>query len=166
MAQWVRQLDYLTTHTNLSPIRRGFTPGFVNYKKWCTRLLQPQVIKFTSYLIMIGSSLGVLRLLPLLILVAEILLKVALITNQIKSTSTWEGSNSMTTGVTTMLTRGNWNIALHWSISQLQSHLYIKQPCHDHSRNCSSNIPATDRGFTQSSIRWSVHLFKRQNSND
>jgi len=31
-------LDYLTTHTNLSPIRRGFTPGFVNYRKRCTRL--------------------------------------------------------------------------------------------------------------------------------
>jgi len=30
-------LDYLTTHTSLSPIRRGFEPGFVNYKKWCTR---------------------------------------------------------------------------------------------------------------------------------
>jgi len=28
----------LTTHTSLSPIRRGFTPGFVNYKKGCTRL--------------------------------------------------------------------------------------------------------------------------------
>jgi len=28
----------LTTHTNLSPIRRGFSPGFVNYKKGCTRL--------------------------------------------------------------------------------------------------------------------------------
>jgi hypothetical protein len=26
------------THTSLSPIRRGFTPGFVNYKKGCTRL--------------------------------------------------------------------------------------------------------------------------------
>jgi len=26
-------LDYLTTHTSLSPIRRGFAPGFVNYKK-------------------------------------------------------------------------------------------------------------------------------------
>jgi hypothetical protein len=23
----------LTTHTSLSPTRRGFTPGFVNYKK-------------------------------------------------------------------------------------------------------------------------------------
>jgi len=31
-------LDYLTTHTNLSPIRRGFAPGFVNYKEGCTRL--------------------------------------------------------------------------------------------------------------------------------
>ena len=37
MAQWVRSLD-LTTHTSLSPIRRGFVPGFVNYKKWCTWL--------------------------------------------------------------------------------------------------------------------------------
>jgi len=26
-------LDYLTTHTNLSQIRRGFAPGFVIYKK-------------------------------------------------------------------------------------------------------------------------------------
>jgi hypothetical protein len=31
-------LDYLTTHTSLSPIRHGFTPGFVNDKKECTRL--------------------------------------------------------------------------------------------------------------------------------
>jgi hypothetical protein len=31
-------VDYLTTHTSLSPIRHGFTPGFVNYKKGCTRL--------------------------------------------------------------------------------------------------------------------------------
>ena len=38
MAQWVRLLDYLTTHTSLSPIRRGFAPSFVNYKKGCTRL--------------------------------------------------------------------------------------------------------------------------------
>ena len=38
MAQWVMSLDYLTTHTNLSPIRRGFTPGFVNFTKGCIRL--------------------------------------------------------------------------------------------------------------------------------
>jgi hypothetical protein len=31
-------LDYLTIHTSLSTIRRGFAPGFVNYKKGCTRL--------------------------------------------------------------------------------------------------------------------------------
>jgi hypothetical protein len=31
-------LDYIATHTSLSPIRRGFTPGFANYKKGCTRL--------------------------------------------------------------------------------------------------------------------------------
>ena len=29
---------YLTTRTSLSPIRRGFAAGFVNYKKKCTRL--------------------------------------------------------------------------------------------------------------------------------
>jgi hypothetical protein len=26
------------SHTSLSPIRRGFAPGFVNYKKGCTQL--------------------------------------------------------------------------------------------------------------------------------
>jgi hypothetical protein len=31
-------LDYLTTHASLSPIRHGFTSGFVNYKKGCTCL--------------------------------------------------------------------------------------------------------------------------------
>jgi hypothetical protein len=31
-------LDYLTTHTSISPIRRGFAHGFVDYKKRCTRL--------------------------------------------------------------------------------------------------------------------------------
>ena len=28
----------LTTHTSLSPIQRGFAPGFVHYKKGCTLL--------------------------------------------------------------------------------------------------------------------------------
>jgi hypothetical protein len=37
VAQLVRSLD-LTTHTSLSPIRRGFAPRFVNYKKGYTRL--------------------------------------------------------------------------------------------------------------------------------
>jgi hypothetical protein len=31
-------LDYLTTLTSLSPLRRGFAPGFVNYKKGFSRL--------------------------------------------------------------------------------------------------------------------------------
>jgi hypothetical protein len=35
---WLNELDYLTTLTCLSPIRRGFASGFVNYKKGCTRL--------------------------------------------------------------------------------------------------------------------------------
>jgi hypothetical protein len=57
------RLDYLTTHTSLSPIRRGFAPDFVNYKKGALDS-QPQVIKFTSCLPMVGGSLRVL--LPLL----------------------------------------------------------------------------------------------------
>ena len=35
---WVSELGSLTIHTNLSPIRRGLVPGFVNYKNGCTRL--------------------------------------------------------------------------------------------------------------------------------
>jgi hypothetical protein len=35
---WHNELDYLTPHTILSPIRRGFAPGFVHYKTGCTRL--------------------------------------------------------------------------------------------------------------------------------
>ena len=31
-------MDYLATHISLLPIRRGSAPGFVNYKKGCTRL--------------------------------------------------------------------------------------------------------------------------------
>ena len=37
---WLNELgslDYLTNHTSLSLIRCGFAPGFVNYKKGCTR---------------------------------------------------------------------------------------------------------------------------------
>ena len=33
----VRSLD-LSAHTSLSPIRRGFAPSFIIYKKGCTRL--------------------------------------------------------------------------------------------------------------------------------
>ena len=31
-------MGYLITHTSLSPIRRGFAPGLVYYKKGCTQL--------------------------------------------------------------------------------------------------------------------------------
>ena len=65
---------YLTTHISLSPIRRGFAPGFVNYKKGALDS-QPQVIKFTSCLPMVGGSLRVLRLLPPIKLGVMILLK-------------------------------------------------------------------------------------------
>jgi len=71
VAQWVRWLDYLTTDTSLSSMRRGFAFGFVNYKKGALDS-QPQVIKFTSCLPMVGGSLRVLWLLPPLILVAMI----------------------------------------------------------------------------------------------
>jgi hypothetical protein len=59
VAQSVRLVDYLTTHISLSPIRRGLSPGFVNYKKGALNS-QPQVIKFTSYLSMVSGSLRVL----------------------------------------------------------------------------------------------------------
>jgi hypothetical protein len=69
VAQWARWLDYLTTHTSLSPIWRGLAPGFVIHKKGCTRLAA-QVIKCISCLPMVGGSLRVLRRLPPLKLVA------------------------------------------------------------------------------------------------
>ena len=52
MAQWVRSWD-LATHTSLLPIRRGFAPSFVNYKKGALDS-EPQVIKFTSCLPGVG----------------------------------------------------------------------------------------------------------------
>ena len=86
VAQWVRYLDSLTTHTSLLPIRRGFTPVFVNYKKGCTRLAAASDLKLTSCLPMVGGSLRFPPTLKLVHDIAEILLKVALNTiNQIKS---------------------------------------------------------------------------------
>jgi len=64
-------LDYLTTHTSLSPIQRGFVPGFVDYTKGALDS-QPQVIKFTSCLPIVGVSLRVLRLPPPVKLIAII----------------------------------------------------------------------------------------------
>ena len=45
-------------------VRCGFTPSFVDYKKGALDS-QPQVINFSSCLLMVGGSLRVLRLLPL-----------------------------------------------------------------------------------------------------
>ena len=73
---WLNELGswiYLTTHTSLSPIRHGFTHGFVNYKKGALDS-QTQMIKFTSYLPMVGGSLRILRLLPPLKLVVMIMM--------------------------------------------------------------------------------------------
>ena len=51
--------------------RHGFEPGFVNYKKGALDS-QPQVIKITSCLPMVGGSFWVFRLLSPLKLVAMI----------------------------------------------------------------------------------------------
>jgi hypothetical protein len=61
----------LTKGKFFSYITRGLRPGFVNYKKGALDSHQ-QVIKFTSCLAMVGSSLWVLQLLPSLKLVAMI----------------------------------------------------------------------------------------------
>jgi hypothetical protein len=42
-------LDYLTTHTSISPIRREFAPGFENYKKGCTRLASDKVYQLLAH---------------------------------------------------------------------------------------------------------------------
>jgi hypothetical protein len=62
---------YQTNHASLSPIRRGFAPGFINYKNGALDS-QLQVIKFNSCFPVVSGSLRVLRLLPLLKLVAMI----------------------------------------------------------------------------------------------
>jgi hypothetical protein len=43
---YVQYVQY-TAHTSLTPIRCGFAPGVVNYKKGALDT-QPQVIKFTG----------------------------------------------------------------------------------------------------------------------
>jgi hypothetical protein len=58
------------TNTSYKSITNN-APGFVNYKKGALES-QPQVIKFTSCLPMVGGSLRILRLLPPLKLVAMI----------------------------------------------------------------------------------------------
>jgi hypothetical protein len=98
MDQWVRLLDYLTTHASLSPIRRGFAPSFVNYKKGRTRLADAsdkayQLLAHSRWFspgTPASSTTNTGRH-----NIAEILLKVALNTkNQIKSS--WACSNTNT----------------------------------------------------------------------
>ena len=73
--RWNEPLDYLTTHTSLSPIQHGCAPGFVNYKKGALNS-QPQVISLPvlgSCLPMVGGSLQLLPPLKLLDTVLVIL---------------------------------------------------------------------------------------------
>jgi hypothetical protein len=42
-------LDYLTTHTILSPIRRGFAPGFLNYKKGALAAASDKVYQLLAH---------------------------------------------------------------------------------------------------------------------
>jgi len=43
-------LDYLTTHTSLSPIRRGFAPGFVT-KKGAHPEISRKLETYSSYIV-------------------------------------------------------------------------------------------------------------------
>ena len=75
-------MDYLTTHTSLSPIGRGFAPHFVNYKTGALDS-QPEVKKFSSSFPIVGGSLGTPAFSTTKIGrhdIADILLKVALST--------------------------------------------------------------------------------------
>jgi hypothetical protein len=77
-------LDYLTTHKSLSPIRRGFAPDFVNYKKGCTRLAGDKVYQLLAHGRWFSPASSTTKTGRHDI--AEILLKVALNTKKIKST--------------------------------------------------------------------------------
>ena len=93
VAQWIRWLDYLTTHTSLSPIRRGFVLSFVNYKKRCSRVYQLLAHGWWFYPGTPASSITKTGPHD----IAEILLKVALNTinqiNQIKVLHIYNGKN-------------------------------------------------------------------------
>jgi hypothetical protein len=55
-ARVAHELDDLTTHARLSPIRRHLAPDFCKLQKGALDS-QPQVIKFTSSLPMVGGYL-------------------------------------------------------------------------------------------------------------
>jgi hypothetical protein len=42
-------LDYLATHTSLSPIRRGFAHGFVNYQKGALAAASDKVYQLLAH---------------------------------------------------------------------------------------------------------------------
>ena len=83
------KLEYLTTHTSLSPIQRGFAPGFVNYKKGCTHIAaaSDKVYQLLAHGRWFSPSIPASSTTKTGrhdILIAEILLKVALNTIKIK----------------------------------------------------------------------------------
>jgi hypothetical protein len=89
---YVPSLD-LTAHTSLSPIRRGFAPSFVNYKKGCTRLAAAsdkvyQLLAQGRWFSPASSTTKTGRH-----DIAEILLKVALNTKNSNSNSTFSTGN-------------------------------------------------------------------------
>ena len=73
-AMSLQSIFYIYSFTNRYMYIIKIGPGIVNYKKGALDS-QPQLIKFTSCLPMVGGSLQVLRLLPPLKLVAMIQLK-------------------------------------------------------------------------------------------
>ena len=95
-------MDYLTTHTSLSPIRCGFAPGFVSYKKRCTPLAatSDKVYQLLAH----GRWFSVGILASSITKtgrhdIAEILLKMVLNTiNQINQTSVYSENNSRSQG--------------------------------------------------------------------
>jgi hypothetical protein len=70
-------LDYQATHTSLSPIRRGFAPGFVNYKEKCTRVAAVSDKVYHGRWFSPGTPASSTTK-TLVAMIAEILLKVAL----------------------------------------------------------------------------------------
>ena len=82
---WISSLFIYPTEqpgfTSISPIRRGFASGFVNYKKG---VLDSQEIKFTSCLTMAGGSPAASTTKTGRHDIAKILLKVALSTKKSK----------------------------------------------------------------------------------
>jgi hypothetical protein len=125
-------LDYLTTHTSLSLIRRGFAPGFVNYKQWCTRLATAsdkayQLLAHGRWFSPASSTTKTGRH-----DIAEILLKGALKhqkSNQIKSIWRYCRSNKIIV-IKYGWIRFNWNIIFRLSRCNLSMNCFIQVILH------------------------------------